>query len=313
MESITRMKLSHVSPELRPIIRLFPPLPLQWAVVRRLLRGSAKPLEGEKHFEGVRLTGHTSNGGGALRVYRPEKVQTSAALLWIHWGGMVIGSAAQDDRFCAETARQLGVMVVSVEYRLAPEHPFPAALDDCYAAWTWLQQAADLQIDKTRIAVGGQSAGGGLAASLVQRIHDAGGVQPVAQWLFCPMLDDRTAARTELDTIRHKIWNNRQNRFGWRAFLGTKPGVETVPEYAVPARRHDLHGLPPTWIGVGDIELFFEEDNTYADLLKEAGVDCALDVVPGAPHGFESIAVKTKLAQAYLSRSREWLREHLAE
>jgi acetyl esterase/lipase len=94
--------------------------------------------------------------------------------------------------------------------------------------------------------------------------------------------------------------------------LGTEPGVKTVPEYAVPARRNDLRGLPPTWIGVGDIDLVFDEDKTYADRLKEAGGDCTLDVVPGAPHGFESIAFKTKLAQAYLSRSREWLREQLA-
>lgn len=307
------MKLSQIAPELRPIIRMFPPLPVQTAFGRRLLRPSAKPFEGEKHFEGVRLVSCTSDEGVVLRVYRPARVQTGAALLWIHGGGMVVFGAALDDRFCAETARTLECVVVSVEYRLAPEHLFPAALDDCYAAWTWLQQAAThLQIDKTRVAVGGQSAGGGLAASLAHRLHDAGGVQPAAQWLFCPMLDDRTAARTELDTIRHKIWNNRQNRFGWRAFLGTEPGGETVPEYAVPARRNDLRGLPPTWIGVGDIELFFDEDTTYAERLQEAGGNCTVEVVPGAPHGFESIAFKTKLAQAYLSHSREWLREQLA-
>lgn len=307
------MKLSQVAPELRSRVRMMPPLPIQSAFGRRFIRAAMKRLDREKHYEGVLLEKRTSDEGGALRVYTPHGVLTGSALLWIHGGGMVIGSAAQDDRFCAETARQLGVVVVSLEYRLAPEFPYPAALDDCSAAWTWLQQAAaQLQIDKTCVAVGGQSAGGGLAASLVQRIHDAGGVQPVAQWLFCPMLDDRTAARTELDAIKHKIWNNRLNRIGWRAFLGTEPGVETVPEYAVPARRNDLRGLPPTWIGVGDIELFFDEDRTYADRLKAAGVDCALNVVSGAPHGFESIAARTKLAQAYVSRSREWLREKLA-
>lgn len=307
------MKLSQVAPELRPMIRMMPPLPIQSAFGRRLLRIPTKRLKREKYSEGVLLASRTSDEGIALRVYTPDGVLTGAALLWIHGGGMVIGSAAQDDRFCTETARKLGVIVVSVEYRLAPEYPFPAAVDDCYSAWTWLQQAAtQYQIDKTRVAIGGQSAGGGLAASLVQRIHDSGDIQPIAQWLFCPMLDDRTAARTELDAIKHKIWNNRLNRIGWRAFLGTEPGVETVPEYAVPARRNDLRGLPPTWIGVGDIELFFEEDRIYAERLKAAGIDCAFDVVPGAPHGFESIAAKTKLAQTYMSRSREWLRERLA-
>ncbi|GLV60280.1 esterase [Dictyobacter sp. S3.2.2.5] len=286
-----------------------PPLPLGSSFGRRLMRASIKRLDREKQYEGARLEKRT----GALRVYTPQGVLTGAALLWIHGGGMVIGSAAQDDQFCAETARQLGVVVVSVEYRLAPEFPFPSAADDCYAAWTWLQQAAThLQIDRTRVAVGGQSAGGGLAASLVQRIHDARGIQPIAQWLFSPMLDDRTAARTELDAIKHKIWNNRLNRIGWRAFLGTEPGAASVPEYAVPARRNDLRGLPPTWIGVGDIELFFDEDKTYADRLQSAGADSTLEIVPGAPHGFESIAARTRLAQAYLSHSREWLGEKIA-
>ncbi len=220
----------------------------------------------------------------------------------------MIGCAAQDDRFCANSARELGIVVVSPEYRLAPEFPFPDPLDDCYAAWHWFQKSAgQLNIDKTRIAVGGQSAGGGLAASLAQRLHDAGGIQPVAQWLFCPMLDDRTAARRELDAVGYRVWDNRQNRSGWRAFLRTEPGAERVPEYAVAARRPDLRGLPPAWIGVGDIELFFDEDRTYADRLSAAGVDCTLDIIPGAPHGFESFAPHTSLAQDYLSRARDWL------
>lgn len=121
------------------------------------------------------------------------------------------------------------------------------------------------------------------------------------------MLDDRTAANRELDAIGHKIWDNRHNRSGWQAFLGAEPGAEQIAAYAITARRHDLCGLPPAWIGVGDIELFFDEDKTYAERLSSAGVDCTLDIVSGALHGFESVAPDTKLAQAYLSRARDWL------
>jgi len=232
-----------------------------------------------------------------------------AALLWIHGGGFVIGRAAQNDRFCGAAARDLGIVVVSVEYRKAPEHRFPAGLDDCHAGWTWMQQqAAALGIDPARVAVGGESAGGGLAASLVQRLHDAGGTQPAAQWLFCPMLDDRTAARRELDDVGHFVWTNRLNRSGWRAYLGAEPGAATVPPYAVAARRDDLSGLPPAWIGVGDIDLFADEDRAYAERLRAVGVAATLDVVPGAPHGFEIWAPDSTLAREHVARAQAWLR-----
>ncbi len=200
----------------------------------------------------------------------------------------------------------------SVDYRLAPEHPFPAPLEDCLDAWTWLQDQAEVRgIDPARVAVGGQSAGGGLAASLVQRIHDEGGQQPAAQWLFCPMLDDRTAARTELDGAKHLLWNNKANRAGWGAYLGVQPGSASVPDGAVPSRRGDLSGLPAAWIGTGDIELFYDENRAYAEALTAAGVECELDTVAGAPHAFETVAGGANVSRAYLSRSYEWLRGHL--
>ncbi len=306
------MAPSDIAPELREQIQKIPPIPVSSALFRGIIAAVARLPMGAKSYEGVRLERHTTRDGIRLRIFTPERGLTGAALLWIHGGGMVIGTASQDDLFCADTARELGIVVVSTEYRLAPNFPFPAALDDCFAAWNWLQQsAAQFQLDPTRIAIGGQSAGGGLAASLVQRIHDAGGNQPAAQWLFCPMLDDRTAARQELDVINHKIWNNQQNRFGWRAFLGREPGSDQVPTYAVAARRERLEGLPPAWIGVGDIELFFEEDKTYAERLKAAGVACTLDIVPAAPHGFESIVRNAQLTRDYLARGRAWLRQQL--
>ena len=231
----------------------------------------------------------------------------------MHGGGYVIGDVVQDNAFCALTARESDIVVVSANYRLAPEHPFPAALDDLSAAWQWVQESAgSLGIDQARIAVGGSSAGAGLAACLAQRLYDAGGIQPVGQWLFSPMLDDRTAARRELDGVRHRVWHNAANRTGWAAYLGTGPGASLVPDHAVAARRADLGGLPPAWIGVGDIDLFADECRTYADRLRDAGVDCAFDLVPGAPHGFETWAPGTRIARALLERGRAWLRARVA-
>jgi acetyl esterase/lipase len=256
--------------------------------------------------DGVRFQDLDADGT-TVRVYRPESGTSGAGLLWIHGGGYLTGLPAQNDRFCSITARDLGLVVVSVYYRLAPEAPFPAAITDCTDAWDWFQRShADLGVDPARIAVGGQSAGAGLAACLVHRVHDLGGIQPCAQLLFCPMLDDRTAARTELDDLRHWVWNNRLNRFGWRAYLGHEPGQPAEP-YSVAARREDLHGLPPTWIGVGDIDLFHDEDTDYAQRLRAAGVECELDIVPGAPHGFEAWAETSPTAEEFVERARAWL------
>ncbi|CAN0487495.1 unnamed protein product, partial [Phaeothamnion confervicola] len=186
--------------------------------------------------------------------------------------------------------------------------PFPLPSDDCLAAWHWLQTSAlSLGIEPTRVAIGGVSSGGGLAAGLVQRIHDAGGIQPVAQWLLAPMLDDRTAARRELDDIQHPVWTNRLNRAAWRSYLDQEPGGEDVPAYAAPARRENLSGLPPTFISVGDIDLLYEENRQYADRLKQHGVAVTFETIRGAPHGFEEIARRSKIAKAYLARARDWL------
>lgn len=310
--------MSRVAPELRKPMRLVTHIPLPTAPGWRLrLVRALLALTPSGKLDGVTIeTPQTADIDGAagpqVRVYRPAVRRSPAALFWIHGGGLVIGRAVQDDHLCALTARELGILVVSVEYRLAPEHPFPTALDDCLAGWGWLQrEAARLGVDPTRVAVGGESAGGGLAASLAQRLHDIGEAPPVAQWLFCPMLDDHTAARRELDTVDHFVWNNRHNQFGWQSYLGVEPGAANVPAYAVSARREGVRGLPPAWIGVGDIELFYDEDCAYAERLRAAGVDVTLDSVPGAPHGFEAWAATTALARDYIGRAQDWLRQRL--
>ncbi len=296
-----------VHPELREATARMQRMPaIPRPVVRTLVR--VLPV---RRVTGVRVDAVRS-GRLRLRVYRPEVRRSPAVLLWIHGGGLVIGDARQDEPLCAGTAARLGIAVVSANYRLAPEHPFPAALDDVHDAWTWVQRhTGALSIDRTRVAVGGESAGAGLAAALVQRIHDEAGVQPVAQWLFAPMIDDRTAARRELDGEAHPVWSNAQNREGWAGYLGHEPGLGDPPPYAAAARRTDLTGLPPAFLAWGDIELFAGEDAAYAAAMTAAGVETEVEVVPGAPHGFENWARRTQVARDLVTRAQDWLGRHL--
>ncbi|MBB5896541.1 acetyl esterase/lipase [Kutzneria kofuensis] len=191
--------------------------------------------------------------------------------------------------------------MASVEYRLAPEHPFPAPLEDCYAGLRWL--AEDPGVDRTRIAIGGASAGGGLAAALALLVRERGEVTPVFQLLIYPMLDDRTADRTDVDPRTLRLWSQHSNRFGWRSYLGA--AVKDVRYLAAAGRCEDLAGLPPAWIGVGTRDLFLDEDVAYAARLTDAGVPCTLEVVPGAYHGFDaterSAAVSRDFRRAQLS------------
>lgn len=300
------MQLEEIHPELREAVQKLPSMDNSKRLVRILGRVGPNLLRPTKidAITTSRIRSRQLRG----RIYRPAGPPIGPGLLWIHGGGLVIGAAKQDDRLCAETADRLGITVVSVEYRLAPESPFPAALDDVFAAWQWIQKnGAGLGIDPLRVAVGGESAGAGIAASLVQRLHDTAAVQPIAQWLFAPMLDDRTASRTELDATDHLVWNNRSNRFGWTSYLGQAPGAIDVPPYAVPARREDLTGLPTTWLYVGDIELFHDEVADYADRLRTAGVEVEYEVVAGAAHGFENWAGSSTLAVELVARAQTWL------
>ncbi len=245
-----------------------------------------------------------------LRVFRPVTENLGGAVLWIHGGGFIAGTIDQVNEVASRFARWLRATIVTVQYRWAPENPYPAALDDARAAWQWMLDAED--VDSTRMAILGQSGGGGLAAALVLRIHDEGGQQPVAQVLHYPMLDDRTAANHALDKDDFKIWNNRCNRVAWNAYLApNKAGADTLPPYAAPARREDLSGLPPTWLGVGTYDLFAEEAKTYAQRLTEAGVPCETFYVEGAPHVFEVMAPHWENSERFLELTTDFLRSHL--
>lgn len=219
------------------------------------------------------------------------------AVLWLHAGGFVMGSARADDRPAALVARATGAVVAVVDYRLAPEHPYPAAPDDCFAALTWLLGQPD--VDRTRVAVHGSSAGGGLAVATALRCHDENLAILRGLALTYPALDDRTVLHTRHLAV--PAWRPGENELTWRCYLGAEPGAEGIPEYAAPARRADLTGLPPTWIGVGTADLFHDEDLTFAERLRAAGVPVTLEVVEGAFHGFEGIARRTPIARAFIA------------
>lgn len=248
-----------------------------------------------------------------VRVYRPREASGPVpALLWLHGGGYVMGRPEQDDGHCFEFVRELGITVVSVSYRCAPKHPFPAALDDSYAILRWMvSHAGELGVDVARVAVGGASAGGGLAAALVQRAHDGREIEPVFQLLVYPMLDDRSAAAVPADDREYVAWNRASNRFGWESYLGKHWGAPDVPDYAVPARRRDLAGLPPAWIGVGTIDLFYEEDLEYARRLESDGVPCETVTVPGAFHGFDTFESSVSVVRGFRAAQISALRQHL--
>ncbi len=225
----------------------------------------------------------------------------SPAFLYLHGGGFVAGSARSRPTDLQEVAEICKALVVSVEYRLAPETPFPGALEDNYAALTWLNKNAEvIGIDPARIAIGGDSAGGGHAVMLSLAARERGEFQIAFQSLKYPMLDDRTGStkRAPPDAGRF-VWNADSNRYGWQALLGRKPSGAWQPRGAVPARVKDLSHLPPTFIGVGALDLFADEDIDFARRLVDAGVPTELLVVPGAFHGFDLVEPTAKVSERF--------------
>ncbi len=236
-----------------------------------------------------------------VRIHR-RAVTSGGALLWIHGGGTVMGTAAQEDRFCRKLANFTDVAVVAVEHRLAPEHPYPAPLDDCYAALQWL--ARQSWVNPALIAVGGASAGGGFAAAVAQLAHDRGDVDVALQMLVYPMLDDRTPGGAD----PRVMWSARDNRIAWRWYLA---GAD--PQNAVPAHRRKLTGLAPAWIGVGTRDLFFDECRDYARRLRQAGVDVHEEIAEGAFHAFDMIAPNAAVSQRFFASQCRAIRSALVD
>lgn len=245
-------------------------------------------------------------GLGEVKLYvlneRPDGAPRPA-ILHTHGGGFITGSALLEIGGLIDLARELDCVIVSIEYSLAPEAPWSVSMEQNYAGLLWLHhQAAALGVDPARIAVAGESAGGGHAALLAQTARDRGEVPVAFQCLIYPMLDDRTGSTWHPAPGLGCIgWDSDANSYGWRAFLGQKPGTAQVPRRAVPARAASLAGLPPAFIAVGSIDLFAREDIAYAERLTASGVPAELLVVPGAFHGFDKVMPGAWVSRQVLS------------
>lgn len=226
---------------------------------------------------------------GVIVYSPPERTGPVGCILHIHGGGYVLGAAAPQEPVHRNWVAELGCVIVTVEYRLAPETVAPGNVEDCYAALAWtVANAETLGIDPARIGVMGESAGGGLSAALALLARDRGEFKLAFQHLIYPMLDDRTVTHPDPHPyVGEFIWTPHNNHFGWAAILGVEPGSDGVSPYAAPARAEDLSGLPPTFISTGALDLFLEEDLEYARRLMRAGVPTELHVYPGGPHGFD--------------------------
>jgi len=220
-------------------------------------------------------------------LYRPaDQITDSPGYLHIHGGGYIMGSLEGSDISNLQLCAKLGIVILSVDYRLAPEHPIPAPLDDCYAGLAWLHQNAEsLGVDPVRIGVGGESAGGGLAAALAIRARDTGDYAICHQHLTYPMLDNLTGtdAQPGDPLVGEFVWTRARNRFGWESYLGD--AAAEAPQ--VPARVDDHAGLPSTWMFTAALDLFRDENIDYARKLLEAGVAVEFLMYPSACHGFQ--------------------------
>ena len=252
------------------------------------------------------------------RAVTPDGVQVFCArdypgpgptLLWIHGGGLIFGDPRQDADFLKRVNAELGMHVVSVGYRVAPAHPFPAPLDDCARAFAWAVAQDWVKADE--LIVGGSSAGGGLAAVLCQRLAREGGQQPLAQLLVYPMLDDRSSERSAVPDEALRTWDRASNRYGWDSYLAGHDR-DAPPDFAVPGRTPSLSGVPPAWIGVGTLDLFYEADKAYAARLEAAGIPAQLEVVEGAFHAFEAVVKDAPVSQAFVRAKLDFLRRVLA-
>jgi acetyl esterase len=247
-------------------------------------------------------------------VFTPPGERLRPAVLHIHGGGMVIGSAHGFRRGPAAMAIAADAVVVSVDYRLAPETPFPGPQEDCYAALAWLFGNADtLGVDPGRIAIAGESAGAGLAAAVALMARDRGAPPLCAQILTYPMLDHRTGGPDcpwRNPVTGEFVWTRSHNRFGWDALRGDYALDDERIGWFSPARAIDLSGLPPTWIGVGSLDLFVDESFDYARRLIASGVSTEFNCYAGAPHGFNILAaaqVSQALNRDLIAATRRWL------
>ncbi|NUU62985.1 alpha/beta hydrolase [Paenibacillus agri] len=292
---------SRVLPELRSVLAEFPGFQLEenLELSRSYLTGP--PIEKSEHVHTTSRMIPSVAGEMLVKIYEPAQ-RTGAklpALLWIHGGGYVMGHPDMDDALCERFVQAAKCVVVSVDYRLAPEHPYPAAIDDCYTALTWMTDEAELLgIDLDRVAIAGASGGGGLTAALALMARDKGGPALIFQMPLYPMIDDRniTASSHEI-TADNATWNRTNNLTAWNMYQGNRTEDSGLSPYAVPSRAESLAGLPPTYTCVGQLDLFRDETIEYVTRLAQAGVDVEFHLYPGTFHSFEVMVPQAEISQ----------------
>jgi acetyl esterase/lipase len=234
-------------------------------------------------------------------------------IYYTHGGGMFCGDHRLDLDWLLDTAERFGATLVSVGYRLAPEHPHPAPIDDVYAGLLWTaDHAAELGLDPERIVAAGTSAGGGLTAALALTVRDKGGPRLLGQLLMCPMLDDRNDSASLWQMDGRDVWDRSWNGFGWDALLGSVRGGPDVPQYAAPARAADLSGLPPAFIDLGSAESLRDEGLAYANRIWQAGGEAELHVWAGGCHVFDALVPDARISRAAREARHSWLDRLLA-
>ncbi|MTD54337.1 alpha/beta hydrolase fold domain-containing protein [Amycolatopsis sp. RM579] len=278
-------------PELRPWISLLPVLDLRDLPAARTLLDSVNKAAPFVLPEGISMEARSVPGPpGApdvrVLVFSPHGGTSRPALVYMHGGGFVLGDADGDRELPAQLAAEVGAVVVSVDYRLAPEHPFPAAIEDCYAVVRWVAgYAAELDVDPARIGIGGVSAGGGLAVGTALVARDRGGPALCFQMLDIPELDDRLQTPSMRQFVDTPLWNLSNAEESWRRYLGAQAGGDAVSPYAAPARAHDLSGLPAAYVSVCQFDPLRDEGIAYAQRLVQHGVPTELHLHPRAFHG----------------------------
>lgn len=293
-----------IDPELRESLGLFPPLNLDNVVATRkalteMFGSFVIPIEESVSVYDQIVPGPDDHPALRVRIYEPkEKKEILPGLLWIHGGGYVLGSPEENDLLCQRFVLEANCVVVSVDYRLAPEHPYPAPLEDCYAALQWFaEHAVELGVDRSRIGAAGASAGGGLTAGLSLLARDRKGPELCFQMPLYPMIDDRNISPSSLEITDHMIWNHDLNEKGWSMYLNGANGSYDVPAYAAAARATDLSGLPYTYTCVGQLDPFRDETLDYVTRLSRAGVDVEFHLYPGCYHAFEVVAPNAAISQ----------------
>jgi triacylglycerol lipase len=311
-----------VDPELRDALAMWPTQPLTADTLTQRRADSLKliatvqtPDLPDIAADEIRV--ESSFGARPIRVlgYRPVKSDNPLpTIVHIHGGGFVAGAPEMKDVENRLLASELKCAIYSVDYRLAPEAPHPAPLEDIYSVFAWLHgHAGQLGLDPACIGIKGESGGGGFAAAAALYARDHQGPKFAFQHLIYPMIDDRTAVRKDLHPhVGEFVWTQRHNHFGWRSLLGSEPGSEGVSPYAAASRAVDLSALPPTYISVGGLDLFLEENMTYANRLSRAGVPVEFHVYPRAYHGFYR-ATNARVTRQAERDNREALRRFLHE